>query len=40
MLETLNSNLEPLIIEPDENDIIRIVLNDQKEGMFFAPELS
>ena len=37
MLETLNSNLEPLIIEPDENDIIRIVLNDQKEGMFFCP---
>lgn len=37
MHETLNSNLEPLIIEPDENDIIRVVLNDQKEGLFFCP---
>ncbi len=37
MHETLNSNLEPLIIEKDENDIIRIVLNDQKEGLFFCP---
>ena len=37
MLETLNSKLEPLIIEADEKPMNWVVLNDQKEGMFFCP---
>jgi len=37
MLDTLNQNLEPLLIEKIEDDILRVVLNDQKEGMFLCP---
>ena len=37
MLDTLNQELEPILIEPTEEDVIRVVLNDQKEGMFLCP---
>jgi hypothetical protein len=36
MIEALNSKLELLSIESDERDIIRVVLNDEKEGMFIC----
>ena len=36
MLDTLDQKLEPLAIEADEDDTIRVVLNDEKEGMFLC----
>lgn len=37
MLDTLDQKLEPSVLESDENEIIRVVLNDEKEGMFLCP---